>query len=69
MENSKVFALARINKVVVKRVSELSDEDAKLDGFNSREELIRALRRIYGDVKDSDFVTVVHFEVVKHGRA
>ncbi|MET1123634.1 MAG: ASCH domain-containing protein [Archaeoglobaceae archaeon] len=66
VENSRVFALARVNKVVVKRVSELSDEDARLDGFESREELIRALRRIYGEVKDGDFVTVVHFEVVKH---
>ncbi len=65
VNNTKPFALARIEKVVVKRVSELSDSDAKLDGFESRDELISALRRIYGDVRDSEFVTVVHFEVVK----
>ncbi len=65
VNNAKPFALAKIKKVVVKRVSELSDSDAKLDGFESRDELISALRRIYGDVRDSEFVTVVHFEVVK----
>ncbi len=65
VSNSKVFALARIKKVVVKRVKELSDEDAMRDGFAGRDELVAALRRIYGDVRDDEFVTVVHFEVVK----
>ncbi|MDI9646295.1 MAG: ASCH domain-containing protein [Archaeoglobales archaeon] len=65
VENSKSFAVARIKKVVVKRLKEISDEDAKLDGFESKEDLVRTLRRIYGDVKDTEFFTVVHFEVVK----
>ncbi|WP_202320227.1 ASCH domain-containing protein [Archaeoglobus neptunius] len=59
------FALARVNKVVVKRVRELSDEDAKRDGFETRDELISALKRIYGNIKGEEFVTVVHFEIVK----
>ena len=65
VNNSVPFAIARIKKVVVKRIGELSDEDARLDGFESREELLSALRRIYGEVKDSEFVTVVHFEVLR----
>jgi len=63
--DSKQFAMAKVRKVVVKRVSELSEEDAKIDGFDSREDLIKALRRIYGDINDSEFVTIVHFEVLK----
>lgn len=58
------FALAKVKKVVVKRVGELTDDDARMDGFQSREDLIRALRRIYGDISEKEFVTVVHFEVV-----
>ncbi|MCS7122295.1 MAG: ASCH domain-containing protein [Archaeoglobaceae archaeon] len=65
VENSKVFAIARIKKVVVKRISELTDSDAEIDGFKNKNELLRALRKIYGDVKDSEFVTIIHFEVVK----
>ncbi|AIY89870.1 ASCH domain-containing protein [Geoglobus acetivorans] len=61
---SKPFARARVDKVVVKRIKELTDIDAKLDGFENREELIEALKRIYGKVKDEEFVTVVHFTVV-----
>ena len=63
--NYTPFARAKVEKVVVKRVGELTDEDAKRDGFESREELIRALRRIYGDIKDNDFVTIVHFKIVE----
>ncbi len=59
------FAIARVKKVVVKRVRELNDEDARRDGFESRNELLSALKKIYGDVKESEFVTVVHFEVLK----
>lgn len=62
---NRPFARARVDKVVVKRVRELSDEDAMKDGFESREELIDALKKIYGKVKDEEFVTVVHFTVVE----
>ena len=63
--NYKPFARARVSKVIVKRVSELTDEDARRDGFNSKEELIQALKKIYGEIKDNEFVTIVHFEVVE----
>jgi len=62
--NSRPFARARIDRVVVKRVRELTDHDAKLDGFENRDRLIEALERIYGGVGDEEFVTVVHFTVV-----
>ncbi|MEM0215580.1 MAG: ASCH domain-containing protein [Archaeoglobaceae archaeon] len=63
--NNEPVALAKVKKVVVKRTSELNDEDAKVDGFENKEELINTLKRIYGEINDSDFVTIVHFEVLK----
>ncbi len=62
--NYKPFAKARVSKVIVKRLNELTDEDAKMDGFKNKHELVQALKRIYGDIKDNEFVTVVHFEVL-----
>ena len=62
--SSRPFAKARITKAVVKRVGELSDEDARMDGFENREELLEALKKIYGRISDSDIVTVVRFELV-----
>jgi hypothetical protein len=63
--NDRPFGRARILKAVIKRISELTDEDAERDGFGSIEELINALKKIYGNLEDSEFVTIVHFEVEK----
>lgn len=63
--NYKPFARARVKKVVVKRVKELTDEDAIRDGFENREQLINALKKIYGNVDENEFVTIVHFEVLE----
>lgn len=63
--NYKPFAKARVKKVVVKRVKELTDEDSIKDGFESREQLINTLKKIYGNVDENEFVTIVHFEVLE----
>ena len=59
------IAKARIVNVTYKRVKELTDDDARKDGFRSREELVRELRRVYGNVKDDDLVTVIELEVTQ----
>jgi len=58
----KSFGKARITKTVVKRVSELNNSDAIVDGLTSKEELLEELKRIYGDIGEDEFVTVIHFE-------
>ncbi|ADB58139.1 ASCH domain-containing protein [Archaeoglobus profundus] len=63
--NYKPFAKARVKKVVVKRVKELTDEDAIRDGFESKEDLLNALKKIYGEINENDLVTIVHFEVLE----
>ncbi|HDD36077.1 MAG: ASCH domain-containing protein [Archaeoglobaceae archaeon] len=62
--DNKVFCKARILKAVVKRLKELNDKDAAIDGFKSKDDLVKALKKIYGNVKDDEFVTIIHFEVV-----
>jgi len=59
------IAKVRVVGVRVKRVRDLTDYDARLDGFSSREELVEALRRAYGDVRPEDTVTIIEFELVK----
>lgn len=58
-------AKAVIEGVEVKRVSELTEEDAKLDGFSSREELLRELERAYGRLRPDDLVTVIRLRVTR----
>ncbi len=62
----KVVAKAEIVRVVYKRVRDLTDEDAMLDGFRSREELISELRRIYGRVSPDMYVTIIELKVTEH---
>jgi len=59
------IAKVRITKVERKKVRELTNEDAKLDGFSDVKELLRELNKIYGDLYGDDEVTVIGFEVVK----
>lgn len=48
----KIIGGARIVAVERKKIEEFTDEDAKLDGFRSREELIQELEKLYGNNED-----------------
>ncbi|QDA31860.1 ASCH domain-containing protein [Thermococcus indicus] len=56
---------AVIERVESKTVGELTDEDALLDGFSSREELIRALKSHYKHVDDDSIAHVIVFRLVE----
>ena len=61
----RAFGKARITNITRKRVCELSDEDARKDGFRDRYILIEALKSIYGrDVEEMD-IYVIEFELVR----
>ncbi|AFK23116.1 ASCH domain-containing protein [Pyrococcus sp. ST04] len=59
------IAKVRITKIEKKKVRELTNEDAKLDGFSDVRELMRELNKIYGELYGDDEVTIIGFEVVK----
>lgn len=52
-----------VTAVEHKRLAELSEPDARVDGFESLSELVAALRRFYPRLTSGDLVTVVHFHV------
>ena len=58
-------AKALVTSVKTKRVSDLTDEDARRDGFPSREKLIEALEEAYGSVGPQDTVTIIEFRVTR----
>jgi|Deesub1362B_J571_1020462.scaffolds.fasta_scaffold00262_34 hypothetical protein len=61
---NEAFARAKIEKVEFKRIGELTDEDAIRDGFASKIELVKELKKIYGKISEADEVTIVHFTLV-----
>ncbi len=56
---------ARIVKVRYKKASELNDEDARIDGFDSVEKLIKELKANYGDISPEAEVTIIELKVTK----
>ncbi len=61
----KILAKAVLKEVKYKKVRDLTDEDAKLDGFSSREELINELKKHYKHVSDDTIVTIITFDIVE----
>jgi len=59
------IALARVDEVIYKKVRELTDEDARVDGFRGLIDLFRELRRIYGAFSLEDDVTIIRFTVLR----
>ena len=60
------LGIAKIEGVEAKRVKDLTNEDALRDGFRSKEELIRALRKIYGSrITDKTEVKLIKFKMMK----
>ncbi len=62
----KPIAKAVIESVEYKKVGELTDEDAKRDGYQTVDELLESLEKIYKTkISSSDVVTIIRFRVVK----
>jgi len=58
-------AVVKIVNIRHKRIRELTEEDAKKDGFPSVKILLKELRKSYGDIKPDDIVTIIEFNVIK----
>jgi len=61
----KPIAIIEIERVFHKKVKELTDKDAQLDGFKNREELLKALRKAYNGLSEDDWVTILEFKLIK----
>ncbi|MGC9121636.1 MAG: ASCH domain-containing protein [Thermogladius sp.] len=62
---SRPIALARVEYVYYKRLRDISESEARRDGFESRAELVSELRKIYPGIRDDEYVTVIGLRVVK----
>lgn len=51
-----------ITGVAIKRLGELEDADARIDGFDTLASLAEALRRFYPHLSDEDDVSIIYFE-------
>lgn len=57
----KIVAVAEVAEVIYKRISELTERDALLDGFDTRDKLVTYLKKRYPGLRDDAVVTVIKF--------
>jgi len=61
----KVLGKAIITNIRHVRLKEITDEDAKMDGFKNKEELIKALKQHYGTINPNDEFTIIEFKIIE----
>ncbi len=59
------IAKAKITRVYYKKLSELGEYEARIEGFNNVEELINELKKVYGRISKEDYFTIIEFEVIQ----
>ncbi len=62
LSDGKSSIAVRIKSSICKSFKNLTDEDAVLDGYRNKNELAKALRKIYPDLRDRSLVTIIKFE-------
>ncbi|HIP66773.1 MAG TPA: ASCH domain-containing protein, partial [Candidatus Nanopusillus sp.] len=61
----KVIGKFKILDIYTKKLHQITDEEAQLDGFNNKEELFRALKEHYPWIKENREIVIIRFEPVE----
>ena len=68
-EGQKIFINykypAIVEKIIRKRFSEIDEEDAKLNGYSSKEELKKSVKEVYQDIDENSFIFIIRFHLIK----
>jgi len=61
----KVIGKFRVKNIYTKKLYQITDEEARRDGYNNREELINDLKRIYKRLDLNREVAIIEFEPIE----
>ncbi|MEM1627952.1 MAG: ASCH domain-containing protein [Desulfurococcaceae archaeon] len=61
----KPIAKIKITRMYFKKVKDLGDYEAKLEGYSTKDELINELKKVYKDIHDDEYMTIIEFEVIQ----
>ena len=61
----KVLGKAVITNIRHVKLEEITDKDAKMDGFKNKNELIKALKQHYGNINPEDEFTIIEFKIIE----
>ncbi|BFI73701.1 ASCH domain-containing protein [Nanoarchaeota archaeon] len=61
----RVIGKFRVKNIYTKKLYQITDEEAKRDGYNNKEELLEDLRKIYKNINLNKEVAIIEFEPVE----
>ncbi len=61
----RAYGLCEIESMEVTSIDKIDERIVKMEGFRSRDELLKALRSLYPEVSEQDLVTIIKFRVSK----
>lgn len=59
------IAKARITRVYYKKLRELSEYEARIEGYDNIDHLKKELREVYGPIREDEYFTIIEFEVIQ----
>ncbi|OYT62884.1 MAG: hypothetical protein B6U69_00545 [Thermofilum sp. ex4484_15] len=63
--DGKMFGELKILSTKYVRARDLTDKDAKLDGFKDKRELMEKLLKYYPDLKPEEWMTIIKFKLLR----
>lgn len=51
-----------VSSVTLKKLEDITEQDVRHDGFGTRSQLVRTLKKFYPGLTDSDIVTIISFQ-------
>ncbi len=61
--NNLVYGIAEVESIDIRRVEDIPEEVLREEGFRSTKELINELRKLYPEIKDTTYVTIIRFHI------
>ena len=64
-DSDELSGWAKISKLKIVSFNELSETDARNDGFSSLADLKKDLRDIYGEIEKTDLISIYEFDYLQ----
>ncbi len=61
--NNLVYGIAEVESIDIRRIEEIPKEILHEEGFRNIRDLINELRKLYPEIKDTTYVTIIRFRV------
>ncbi len=63
--NNLVYGIAEVESLDIRKLEEVPKDVIREEGFRNHKELLEELRKLYPEIRDTTYVTIIRFRVKK----